>query len=160
MIQGGTVVTADDTIEASVAIDEGEIVAVGSETAMPDADETAERAQFIVEEHGRAVYVHHAAGNSAVRTPESGVGMRIHLHATAAGKAILAFLTEERQLEIVEQRGYRLSQHIPSPNRTNSSQPSQTFANVDTVLTERRTLKGFMLSASPYWAGMDASSVL
>lgn len=48
VIQGGTVVTADDTIEASVAIDEGEIVAVGNPTAMPDADETVDASGLLV----------------------------------------------------------------------------------------------------------------
>jgi dihydropyrimidinase len=38
-IQGGTVVTPTDTFEADVAIDDGEIAAVGDGDSMPDADE-------------------------------------------------------------------------------------------------------------------------
>ena len=48
VIQGGTVVTADDTIEASVAIDEGEIVAVGSRAAMPDAENSVDASGLLV----------------------------------------------------------------------------------------------------------------
>ena len=48
VIQGGTVVTADDTIEASVAINEGEIVAVGSRAAMPDAENSVDASGLLV----------------------------------------------------------------------------------------------------------------
>lgn len=65
------------------------------------ANETGERAQFIVEEHGEAVYIHRAFGDRAVRT-DPGIGSRIPLHATAVGKVILANLDEERRTEIVE----------------------------------------------------------
>jgi DNA-binding IclR family transcriptional regulator len=68
------------------------------------ADETAERVQFLVEENGRAVYVHRALGEHAVRT-DPGIGSRIPLHATAGGKAILAQLPESRVDEIIERRG-------------------------------------------------------
>ena len=39
VIAGGTVVTADDIFEASVAIDNEEIVAVGSRESLPEAEE-------------------------------------------------------------------------------------------------------------------------
>jgi len=38
LIAGGTVVTGDSMFEAAVAIDEGPIVAVGDEDAIPSAD--------------------------------------------------------------------------------------------------------------------------
>lgn len=69
------------------------------------AEETSERAQFIIEEHGRAVYIHWATGENAVHTPNSGVGKRIPLHATSAGKAILAEYDEERVRELIDRRG-------------------------------------------------------
>lgn len=69
------------------------------------AEETSERAQFIVEEHGRAVYIYRATGENAVHTPNSGVGKRVPLHATAAGKAILAEYDEERVRELLDRRG-------------------------------------------------------
>ncbi len=68
------------------------------------ATETEERAVFLVEEHGQAVYVHRACGKHAIRT-NPGPGKRIPIHATAAGKAILAFLPRERAQEIVDRRG-------------------------------------------------------
>lgn len=69
------------------------------------AEETVERAQFIVEEHGQGVYVHRATGENAVRTPNTGVGKRNAIHATSAGKAILSRYDDERVRAIVERRG-------------------------------------------------------
>ena len=68
------------------------------------ANETEERAQFLVEEHGQAVYVYRETGSHAVQT-DPGIGKRIPLHTTAAGKAILAHLPPERVDEILDQYG-------------------------------------------------------
>jgi DNA-binding IclR family transcriptional regulator len=68
------------------------------------AAKTDERAEFMVEEHGRSVFVHREVGDNAVRT-DSGIGKNHPLHATAAGKAILAFLPEDRIEAILERRG-------------------------------------------------------
>lgn len=64
------------------------------------AEETQERAQFLVEEHGKAYYVHTRTGEHAVQT-NAQVGKRSYLHASAAGKAILAHLPEHRIDEIL-----------------------------------------------------------
>lgn len=65
---------------------------------------TDERVQFIVEEHGRGVYVYRETGSRAVRTT-SGIGKRVPLHATSAGKAILASLPGDRRDEILQRWG-------------------------------------------------------
>lgn len=67
------------------------------------AEETNERAQFIVEEHGHGVYLHTATGDHAVQV-DARIGKLSHLHASAAGKAILASLPPERVDEIVDLR--------------------------------------------------------
>lgn len=66
------------------------------------ATETGERVQFIVEEHSDAVYVWRSHGERVVRT-DPGVGSRIPLYATAAGKSILAHLPEAELEELIEQ---------------------------------------------------------
>lgn len=68
------------------------------------AAETNERAQFIIEEHGRGIYVHRATTPDAVQT-DSAPGKHVHLHATSAGKAILAHLADERVEEILDRHG-------------------------------------------------------
>lgn len=67
------------------------------------AEETEERVVFVVEEHGMGVYVHVATGPHAV-AEDPGPGKRIPLHATASGKAILAFLPEPHIDAIIDQR--------------------------------------------------------
>lgn len=68
------------------------------------AIETEERAQFLVEEHGSAIYVYREVGERAVQT-DPGIGKRIPLHATAAGKAILAYIDREKVEEILNTQG-------------------------------------------------------
>jgi DNA-binding IclR family transcriptional regulator len=68
------------------------------------AKETGEVAQFMVEEHGRGVYLHKASGENAIQTA-SYTGNRKDLHCTALGKAILSQFSEERVNAIVDKRG-------------------------------------------------------
>jgi IclR family acetate operon transcriptional repressor len=59
---------------------------------------------FVVEEHGRAIQLHHDLDTLNPRT-RARMGQFYHLHTTAVGKAILSELPESRLNEIVEQRG-------------------------------------------------------
>lgn len=68
------------------------------------AEVTEERAQFVVEEHGRGLYLHIATGSHAVRTGLR-IGHRIHLHSTAAGKIILSRMSDEEVRSIVDRWG-------------------------------------------------------
>lgn len=68
------------------------------------ANETEERVQFIVAEHGYRIYLYTQAGQHAVQT-DARIGKRGYLHVSAAGKAILANLPDERVEEIVDERG-------------------------------------------------------
>lgn len=68
------------------------------------ADESGEMALFTVEEHGVGVCLYRSLGQDAVETPLY-VGYRSALHHTAVGKAILAFLSEERVHEIIDEQG-------------------------------------------------------
>lgn len=68
------------------------------------AAETEERALFMVEEHGLAVYLYRGVGSHAVRT-NSRIGTRRLLHTVAGGKAILAHLPDERVDEIIDEWG-------------------------------------------------------
>lgn len=65
------------------------------------AAETRERAQFTVEEHGRLIYIHTATGDHAVHV-DARIGKRSFIHASAAGKSILANLPAPRIDEILD----------------------------------------------------------
>lgn len=68
------------------------------------AEETGSRAVFLVEEHGKGVYMYTFSGEHAVWT-YSTVGKRAPLHATASGKSILSQLPRERVEEIIDRHG-------------------------------------------------------
>lgn len=64
------------------------------------ADETGEIAQFGIEEHDQVSYLYKASGDQAVETA-SRVGTQQPMYSTSLGKAILAYLPDERVEEIV-----------------------------------------------------------
>lgn len=68
------------------------------------AEETEERALFMTEEHGRAVYLYRGLGSHAVRT-NSTTGTRRYLHTVAGGKVMLAYLPEYRVDAIIDRWG-------------------------------------------------------
>ena len=74
------------------------------------ANKTGELANLLVEEQGMGVYLMRSKGEEAVDL-DTYAGVRTHLHTTALGKAILAYLPESRVEEIIERRG--LEQKTP-----------------------------------------------
>ena len=68
------------------------------------ADETKELVWFTVEENGHIIDLYRAEGQRAL-TIGAWVGKRNHMHHLAAGKAILAYLPEERVREILDEQG-------------------------------------------------------
>lgn len=111
------------------------------------ADETDERAQFLVEEHGHAVYVHRGIGKHAVQT-DPGVGKRVPLHATAAGKAIFAHLPEPRITRILENKG------LPALTE-------QTITDEDDLRAEFETIRerGYSINSQENITGLRAIGV-
>lgn len=76
------------------------------------ASRTGKRVQFITNEHGYGVYVRIAEGNHSVNTGSTLGRRRTVLHATAAGKSILAYLPESEVERILDRRGLpRLTQN-------------------------------------------------
>lgn len=68
------------------------------------AERTGEVTSFMVEEHGKGVYIHKVEGDDAVKTYSS-IGDQKLLHCSALGKAILSELPVERVEEIVDRFG-------------------------------------------------------
>lgn len=71
------------------------------------AEETEEKAWWAVEENGKAVFIAKSVGSRAIRTTAR-IGQHIELYCLAAGKAILANLSDERQAEILDGYDYPL----------------------------------------------------
>lgn len=68
------------------------------------AEETGELATLMVEEHGRGVLLAIEEGDDAIQL-HTYPGVRMPLHTSALGKAILAHLPDDRVDEIVEEHG-------------------------------------------------------
>ncbi|WP_144906005.1 IclR family transcriptional regulator [Halobellus captivus] len=68
------------------------------------ADETDEVVWYIIEEHGKAVYLESVPGRRAVPTYAK-AGERTPMHCVAAGKVILAHYPKARVQEIFERQG-------------------------------------------------------
>lgn len=93
------------------------------------AEETNERCQFVVEEHGRGVYVHVASGNKAVLT-DSRVGKRLFLHSTSVGKAILAHMPEADVHTILDRWG------LPRQTKKTNTSREAFFDELEQVRTK------------------------
>jgi DNA-binding IclR family transcriptional regulator len=72
--------------------------------------ETEERAQFVVEENGVGVHLYCSYGQNAVQT-NVWIGRHFPLHISAAGKAILAYLPEERRASILQGEHVAFTDH-------------------------------------------------
>lgn len=68
------------------------------------AEETNERTQLMIEEHGRGIYVYRARGSHSIQTA-SRIGKPRYLHTSAAGKAILAALPDDQVNKIIDRWG-------------------------------------------------------
>jgi DNA-binding IclR family transcriptional regulator len=89
---------------AGYMVSEHPIVAA-DQTAIDElAMETDERVQVVDEHDGKGVYVYQTQGSRALPT-DTHVGSRVHMHCTASGKAILAFLPASRRERIIETHG-------------------------------------------------------
>lgn len=65
------------------------------------AERTNERAQFVVNEHGKAIYVRHMTGDRGVQT-DARIGSRLDLHATSSGKALLSQLSADERAKLLD----------------------------------------------------------
>lgn len=111
------------------------------------AEETDERAQFITEENGLGIHVHSVTGESGIQS-ESRVGKTVYLHATSAGKSILASLPRERVEEIIDMYG------LPELTSNTIVSRSELFECLDAV-TER----GYAFNRAERKRGMMAVGV-
>ncbi len=90
------------------------------------AEETGERAQFIVEENGERVYLYTEVGQSAVQTGAY-LGKRGPIHTSAAGKAILAELPQSRVKAIINE------QDLPTPTSNSIADREELYESLEDI---------------------------
>lgn len=108
------------------------------------AEQTGERAQFIVEEHGHGIYLDLATGDQAVQT-NARTGKRVALNASSAGKSILAHLPRERVEGIIEDEGL-------------SAETPDSITDVDTLFEELERIRerGYAVNREESVVGLHA----
>ena len=111
------------------------------------AQETNERAQFVIEERGQGVFLYRESGKHAVEA-DSGTGKRMYLHCTSAGKAILAHLSEATVKGIIDRWG------LPSVTPHTTTDASALFEE----LAEIRE-RGYALNREENIEGLHAVGV-
>ncbi len=112
------------------------------------AKDTGELSSILVEEHGRGVFLCRPEGTNAVQL-DSYDGYRIHLHTTAAGKAILAYKTREEIEAIIDRHGL--------PHRTENTivEPEELFSHLEQIrergiaFDDEERLRGLRCVAAP-----------
>lgn len=113
------------------------------------AQETSEKVQFIVEEHGRGVYLHSSRGDHAVNIDtEIKIGSYNDLHVSAAGKAILAHLPMDDLQDII--------------NRTTLTRFTEnTITDPDELRAELETIRknGYSFAKEEFLDGLRAVGV-
>lgn len=109
------------------------------------ADETGLVAWLVVEEHGRAVYLDRAVGDEVGQT-YGRISKRTDLHGPAAGKAILAHLSDAKIGAIVDNYGL--------PART-----EYTISNEDELHAELSTVRQRGYATSKHEVALGVQSV-
>lgn len=119
------------------------------------ANQTDERALFMVEEHGQAVYLYRGIGNHAVHT-NSRIGTYRHLHTIAGGKAILAYLPARRVEEIIDRWG------LPAQTANTITDHEELYGELAAIrergvaFNDEETIKGLRAVAVPVLGPNDA----
>lgn len=112
------------------------------------ADETEELVWFTVEENGHVIDLYRAEGERAL-TVGAWVGKRNHMHHLAGGKAILAYLPEDRVREILDSKG------MPALTENTTTDPDELLSELKTIrergaaFNDQETTVGMRSVAAP-----------
>lgn len=113
------------------------------------AEETGKRVQFITNEHGYGVYVRIAEGTQSVNTGASLGRRRLVLHATAAGKSILAHLPDDAVEEVIDRRGLpEITEHTIT-DRDELEAEFETIREQGYATNREEHIKGLRAIAAP-----------
>jgi len=90
------------------------------------AKKTGEHANLMIEEHNIGVFLYTAKGQEAVHL-DTHAGMRVPLHTTALGKAIMAYLPQNEVEKIIDHRG------LPKVTERTITSREGLFAELETI---------------------------
>jgi DNA-binding IclR family transcriptional regulator len=105
------------------------------------ATQTSELVNLVVEEYGKGVYIACERGERAVEVNRY-PGLRMPLHSTASGKAILAHLPEDRVDEIIERNGLEPETENTITDREELEDQFQTIVERGYALDDEESIPG------------------
>ncbi|MFC7157275.1 IclR family transcriptional regulator [Halomarina halobia] len=112
------------------------------------AEQTDEMVNLLVEEHGRGVFIYREKGSDAVHM-DTHAGKRVYLHTMAFGKAVMAYMPEERVDAIIDQHG------LPKATQHTITDREELFAELEVIREQEHAfdreerLKGLHCVAAP-----------
>ncbi|EJN57594.1 IclR family transcriptional regulator [Halogranum rubrum] len=111
------------------------------------AIETEERAQFVVEQDGVGVHLYCSYGKNAVQT-NVWVGRHFPLHISAAGKAILAYLPEERRESVLQGEHVAFTEHTITDTEAIRAELEEIRAN-EYAINQQESTRGLRAVGVP-----------
>ena len=115
------------------------------------AEKSGELAQFATHEHGRVVYLYKSGGENAVQTASS-IGKREFMHRISLGKAMLAFMPEDRVNAIVDKHGLPTSTDNTIATRSELHENLAEIRERGYAFDEEEKIKGVRCAAVPITA--------
>lgn len=112
------------------------------------AEQTGEVANLFVEEHGRGVYIYRKAGGQAV-TSDVHTGLRVHLHNTALGKALLSHLPREYVEWVIDRHGLPQTREATITDREALFEELERIRERGVAFDYEERLRGVRCVASP-----------
>ncbi|MFB6131639.1 MAG: IclR family transcriptional regulator [Salinigranum sp.] len=118
------------------------------------AQETSEVVWFVVEEHGRSVFLMRARGDRAVPTQHT-IGYRTYLHDNSGGKAILAHMSDDEIRTVIDRHG------LPRRTKHTITDPDELFEQLEQIreqgvaFCECETIRGVRSVGAPVFHGDD-----
>jgi len=120
--------------------------------AKPEVDElaaeTGEHANLMIEEHGHGVFLYKAQGDDAVQL-DTHAGMRVPLHTTALGKAILAHSPTTAVDAIVDRHGLQQVTDKTITTREALDAELETVRRQGYAFDDEERVKGMRCVAAP-----------
>lgn len=121
--------------------------------------ETDERAQFLVEEHGRAIYLHTQEGEHGVKADRH-TGKIRYMHSSAGGKAMLAEMSRDRVEEIIDRVGLPAETDATITDRETLFDELATISEQGYAINEEESIEGLWSIGVPVVAHDDVVGAL
>lgn len=117
-------------------------------------NEVDERAQFVVENGGRSFYLHTEVSQHAVQIDRY-IGKRRYLHASAAGKAILAYLPKKRVDAVIDRWGLPAETPATITDREELYEELEQIRSENVAFNDGESIKGLRAVGVPVMTPQD-----